>query len=219
MPKFLSLILMIAALAPLAAQEDGAGRGIQLRGFAFAHFEGIDKLELRHEEKPVGELFLPTGQLRGRTPVSARTFSYGVTESDVFRLLGRVALPEVGRDFIVIFAPVENGYRAFAVRADDPNFRGDDTHLFNFTKHRLGIQLGTARRTVPPWENARMRPAFPEDATFYQAMFTYEKDGTYVPFSNTRWPVNSNTKSLLFVFQDAGSDRLMYRAVTELAGP
>jgi hypothetical protein len=175
-------------------------------------------LELRHEEKTVGHLFLPTGQLRERTSVKARALSYGVMEGDKFRSLGRVALPEVGRDFILVFAPVKDGYRAFPVRADDPEFRGDDTFLFNFTEHRLAIQLGSARYRMEPWKNAILHPSFAKDATFYQAMFAYEKDDSLLAFNNTRWPVNPNTKALVFVFHDQASDRLMYRSVTELAG-
>ena len=221
MPKTLSLLFLIAAFQPLCAQESDktTSRGIQLRGFAFALFKGIDTLELRSKDKLVGELFLPTGQLRNRTPVSARQFSVGVTEDDTFRTLGTVTLPDAGKDFIVVFAPTANGYQAFPVRADDPDFRGDDTYLFNFTDHRLGIMLGTAKQAVPPWDRARLRPAFPADATFYQALFTYEKEGSFVPFNNTRWPVNGNIKALLFVFKDPATGRLAYRSVTELAGP
>lgn len=220
MLRILTTILFAAVIAPLDAQEgDGGNRGgIQLRGFAFALFEGIDQLELRNGEQAVGALSLPTGELRNRTRVSAREFSYGITIGEEFRSLGRVALPEAGRDFIVVFAPVRNGYRAFAVRVDDPEFRGDDTYLFNFSRHRLGITLGTARQQVAPGETVRLRPAFPSDATFYQAMFAYERDGTFVPFNNTRWPVNPNTKALVFVFQDPETGRMMYRSVTELAG-
>lgn len=214
-------ILILGTTASLGAQEDQAGegeRGIQLRGLAFSHFEGIDQLELRHEEKSVGALFLPTGQLRERTQVSSRIFSFGITKDGVFRPLGRTALPPEGRDFILVMAPVRNGYKAFPVRADDPNFRGDDTMLFNFTPSKIAILLGDGKFMVAPWGSALLRPSFAKDATFYQAMFAYEKDGSYIPFNNTRWPVNPNTKALVFVFFDQESDRLMYRSVTELAG-
>jgi len=219
-----SLILPILALSltlPLGAQEKPGEnqRGIQIRGFAFSHFESIDKLELRHEEKSVGELFLPTGQLRERTRVSSRVFSYGVTKDGVFRALGNTALPTEGKDFILVMVPVKNGYKAFPVRADDPDFRGDDTFLFNFTKHKIAILLGDAKFMVEPWKNRLLRPSFAKDTTFYQAMFGYEKDGRFIPFNNTRWPINPNTKSIVFVYHDPIADRLMYRSVTELAHP
>jgi len=214
-------ILILAATAPIGAQEEEAeekNRGIQLRGFAFSHFEGIEHLELRNEGKSVGELFLPTGQLRGRSSVSSRTFSYGVTTDGEFRSLGHTALPPEGRDFILVMAPVKHGYKAFPVRADDPNFRGNDTMLFNFTQYKLAILLGEGKFKVNPWGNALLRPSFAKDATFYQAMFAYEIDNHLEVFNNTRWPVNANTKALVFVFHDQANNRLMYRSVTELAG-
>lgn len=213
-------MILLFNTALLGAQEETDGRksAIQLRGFAFAHFEGIDRLELRHEGNTVGELFLPTGHLRARARVSSRIFSYGVTKDGVFRSLGRTALPAEGRDYILVMAPIQNGYKAFPVRADDPDFRGDDTMLFNFTKHKLAILLGDGKFKVDPWANALLRPSFAEGATFYQAMFAFEKNGSVEVFNNTRWPVNANTKALVFVFHDQAKNQLMYRSVTELAG-
>lgn len=215
---FFSFLLLIAA-STVSAQvaEEKPGRGIQIRAFAFALFEDIGKLQLRSEKRVLGELELPTEQLRARTSVSSRAFAFGVEENDSFRILGKVALPDVGSDFILVYAPTKDGYRAFPVRADDPNFRGNDTVVFNFSTHRLGIMLGTAKQTIAPSENSRLRPAFPADATFYQALFTYEKEGKFIPFNNTRWPVNSNTKALLFVSEEPSTGKLAYRSVTELA--
>ena len=215
-----SLLLLIAA-STVSAQDakEKPGRGIQVRAFAFALFEDIAKLQLRTGKRVLGELELPTGQLRARVSVSAHALSFGVEKNDSFRLLGKVVLPEVGSDFILVFAPTKDGYRAFPVRVDDPDFRGNDTVVFNFSTHKLGIMLGTARQTVAPCENSRLRPAFPADATFYQALFTYEKEGKFIPFNNTRWPVNSNTKALLFVFEEPSTGKLAYRSVTELAAP
>jgi hypothetical protein len=145
-------------------ETDGKDNGIQLRGFAFEHFEGIDRLELRHEEKKACELFLPTGQLRNRTPISTRVFSYGVTEAEKFRSLGRVELTEVGRDFILVVVAGKDGYEIYPVRADDPDFRGNDSLVFNLTKYRLEILLGDAQTHLEPWKNSILRPHHAEDA-------------------------------------------------------
>ena len=219
MNKILPALFFIVACLPLAAQDepDKPKRGILIRGFASSLFEDIDKLELRTPERLVGSLELPTGQLREATTVTARTFAYGVTVNEEFRVLGNVALPAAGRNFIIVFAPIETGYHAIAVRSDHPDFRGNDTYLFNFTKRHIGVKLGTAKQLIAPMKNAKMRPAFPEDATFYQAMFAYKKDEKYIPFNNTRWPVNPNIKSLLFVFEDPTTGRLSYRSIIELA--
>ncbi len=211
-------LLAIVSLTPAPGREEGsASGGVQLRAFAFALSGGADELELRREKSVLGTLELSEDQLGERIVVKARQFTCGVLEGENFKPLAAVKLPEKGRDFILVFAPTKTGYRVFPVRADDPEFRGNDTWLFNFSPYKLGIMLGTAKQAVESTKNARLRPAFPEGATFFQALFTYEKNGKYVPFNNTRWPVNSNTKSLLFVYENPENGRLAYRSVIELA--
>lgn len=213
------IVLSLTTLHSLSAQEtvDETQRGIQIRAFAFALFENIDTLEFRQNDRILGELKLPTSQLKQGISIKSREFSIGVTDGDEFRSLGNVKLPETGRDFILVLAPTKSGYRVFPVRTDDPEFRGNDTYVFNFSTRRLGIALGTAKQAVQPLENARLRPAFPSGATYYRVLFAYESDGNYIPFNNSRWPVNSNTKALVFVYEEPSSQRLVYRSVTELA--
>lgn len=216
-------LLALCSISPLGAQESQEksatdSHQIRLRGFAFSHFEGIERLELRHQEKIIGTLDLPTNQLRKHILVSARTFSYGVTTDEVFRPLGHAELPAEGKDFILVVASVKNGYKAFPVRTDDPDFRGNDTLVFNFTKHRLEILLGDTKHQIEPWEKSILRPKLAENVTFYQAMFSYEKDDAFIPFNNTRWPVNHNTRSIVFVSHDDDTGNLIFRSVTDAVG-
>jgi len=220
-----AIITLVAfCSAPLLGAEETKNpsgenpESIRLRGFAFSHFEGIAQLELRHEENTIGTLDLPTGQLRNPIMVSARTFSYGVTTDGVFRPLGKTELPPDGKDFILVVTPDKNGYKAFPIRTDDPDFQGNDAFVFNFTKSRLEIVIGEAKHHVEPLENANLRPKYPENATFYQAMFSYEKDDSFVPFNNSRWPVNNNTRSLVFVSIDEKTKTPIFRSVTEAVG-
>ena len=220
MLKIPALLLLILTTA-LVAQDEGkpAKSGILLRAVAFSHFENFDTVELRHGERTLTQLELPTGQLCARVSVSDRQFTCGIAEGENFRTLGNITLPDHGRDFILVFAPTKSGYSIFPVRADDPDFKGNDTVLFNFTPHLIGVMLGTAKQTVPSLKSARLRPGFPPDAPFYQATLAYEKDGKFIPFNNTRWPVNSALKSLVFVHQDITTGKFAYRGVSELAVP
>jgi hypothetical protein len=212
----LSLLIFPAAHAQEAEKE--SSKGIQIRGFAFEYFGGIVSLELRSEEKILGQLKLPTGQLKQRISVPKRQFKYGVlAANEEFKTMGLVKLPDIGRDFILVFVPTKKGYKVFPLRTDDPEFKGNDAYLFNFSSRFLGILLGTSKQTVKPMETVRLRPSYPDEATFYRALFTYEKEGEFRPFSNTRWPVNQNTKALIFVFENSSTGKVSYRSVTELA--
>lgn len=220
MRKTLALLCLLL-LPQLSAQEEADDKksGIRLRAIAFAHFEDLSKVELRREDRVLTELELPTGQLRPAVTLSARQFVCGVPLAESFRVLGTVTLPEQGRDFILVFAPTPTGYRVFPVRSDDPDFKGNDTLLFNFTPHRIGAMLGSSRQVVASMNSSRLRPGITEDETFYQALFAYEEAGQYIPFNNTRWPVNRQTKALVFVHKDPQTGKFAYRSVTELAAP
>lgn len=220
MHLILAAVLALLIAPFLRAQEPaGASSGIRLRAIAFTHFEEIATVELRRDERILTEIELPTGQLRAPVSITGRQFVAGVPVGDTFRALGTVTLPDQGRDFILVFAPAANGYRIFPVRADDPDFRGNDTLLFNFTPHRVGAQLGSSRQVIDPMKSARLRPGIEDDETFYQALFAYEENGEFIPFNNTRWPVNAATKALVFVHKDPATGDFLYRSVTELVVP
>jgi hypothetical protein len=224
MRKFLILFSFLFATNLVAQEEEIPAKksGIQIRAIAFNLFENIDAVELRREEQILTQLQLPTDQLRISVPVSARQFTCGVAEEKGFRVLGNVILPEIGRNFILVFVPTKTGYRIFPVRSDDPAFKGNDILLFNFTKSTIGVMLGTAKQKIMPLKSAQMSPGIAPEDTFYQALFTYQKDekgGPFIPFNNTNWPVNSNTKHMVFVHQDITTGEFTYRAVTELAAP
>jgi hypothetical protein len=223
MRKFLILLSFLFATNLVAQDEVPAKKsGIQIRAIAFKLFENIDAVELRREEQILTQLQLPTGQLRTSVSVSARQFSCGIAEEKGFRVLGNVILPKIGRNFILVFVPTKTGYRIFPVRSDDPAFKGNDILLFNFTKSTIGVMLGNAKQTIQSLKSAQISPGFAPEDTFYQALFTYQKDekgGPFIPFNNTNWPVNSNTKHMVFIHQDITTGEFTYRSVTELAAP
>jgi len=221
MKILLILILLIpfAGFAPAQEQEPGPNGGIHLRGFAVAYFNGIEKVELRQEERLLVELELATGQLDLGQTVRARQFSFGITKDQVFVPMGKIKLPDVGRKFILVFVPTKDSYRVFPVRADDPDFKGNDALLFNFTPYRIHARLGASKNAIDPGKSGKLRPAYEADATFYRALFGYQvgKD-EIIPFNNTRWPVNGNLKALVFVSMDPKTNTPAYRSVVELAG-
>lgn len=207
-------------VSPAIAQEPTAGsnRGILIRGFAIAHFNGIEKVELRQETKLLLDLRLATGQLDAGQNIKIRQFSFGITKEGVFAPMGQIKLPDVESDFILVFVPTKDNYRVFSVRADDPDFKGNDALLFNFTPYRIHAVLGTKRQAIDSTKSAKLSPSFEADATFFQALFAYEPEqGKIAPFSNTRWPVNGNLKAIVFVSMDAETNRPVYSSVVDLA--
>jgi len=221
--KFFLIPLLLAKITCSLLAQDSASHsnsGIQIRGFAVAYIHGIDKVELRQESRLLLELTLATDQLDVGQSVKVRQFFFGITKGQVFVPMGEIKLPDVGRNFILVFVPTKDSYRVFPVRADDPDFKGNDALLFNFTPYRVHVMLGTNQQTINSAKSAKLRPSYATDATFYRALFACETtEGDIIPFSNTRWPVNENLKALVFVSMDAQTNSPVYRSVVELAGP
>lgn len=214
-------IIFLAALfaTPVFAQEPTKPpKGIQIRPLAVALSGELSTLHLRAGKLDLGQISLETTTLAQRYGVSVRQFAFGLNQPDgSFRSLGMVTLPEAGRDFILVFAPTKESYQVFPIRADDPEFRSDDSILFNFTPFKIRAMLGGSKKQIAPWQNAQIRPQFPKDATFYQATFAYERESEFIPFNNTRWPVNPNLKTLVFVYIHPETERPAYRGVSTLA--
>ena len=212
------LLIRFAGFAPALEQEPGLNGGIHIRGFAVAYFKGIDMVELRQESRLLVKLELATGQLDLGQSVRARQFSYGITKDQVFVPMGTIKLPDTGRNFILVFVPTVDSYRVFPVRADDPEFKGNDALLFNFTPYRIHARIGTSKQAIDPGKSGKLRPAYEAGATFYRALFGYQSENEgIIPFNNTRWPVNDNLKALVFVSMDPRTNTPFYRSVVELA--
>lgn len=213
--RFLIILSLSAILFGQAQAQNGSD--IRLRPIAFSHFENVDELSLRQGERDLGIMTVPTRHLTSETQVRVREFQFGIVKEEVFRPLGKVLLPEQGRDFILVMVPVKSGYRVFPVRADDPDFGGNDVCFFNFTPHVLLVALGETKSKIDPASYRIITPEPKDGSTIYKALFAYVKEGRAIPFNNSRWPVNGKIKSLVFVHWDQENERLTYRSVSLLA--
>ncbi len=188
-------------------------KGISIRTIAPALFDDISEVELRSEDKTLATVEISTGQLREPYSIRPREFDIGITTNETFRKLASVTLPESGRDFILVFLPGKEGYNIIPVTTDSPAFRGNDTMVFNFMDSEIGVALGSARKQVKPKSSAIVTPGIAADETFFIASFFIREGNSFLPFNNTRWPVNTALKNLLFVFPDPESGKPKYKGV------
>lgn len=213
----MALSVLLSSLA-FAQNSAKAPKGIQIRPIAVALSGEMKDLKLRAGERDLGDISLETTVLGNPLGVAVRQFAFGVAQPDgSFRSLGTVKLPEAGSDFILVFSPTEESYQVFPIRVDDAEFRGDDYFLFNFTTFKIRVIAGETTKEVASMENGLLRPMFKKDDKAYVANFAYENDGKMMPFSNTRWLVNPNIKTLVFVYLEPETERPAYRAVSMLA--
>ncbi len=217
--KLISILL--ATTLPLTAQiTESEPKGLTVRTLALGLFESIAKVELRNSEgKPAGELILETQQLRERQKLKTRIFTFGTTVADgkTFRPLGTATIPASGSDFILIFVPVENGYRALPLRSDNPDFKTNSAYLLNLTATPIAVVLGTAKTTLAPGKSTVLQPGYPADAHFYQATFYFSENGSPVPFNNSRWPISKRLRQLVFIHTVPATGTPTFTSVTDLA--
>jgi len=208
------LLIRLAGVAPALEQEPNLNSGILIQGFAVELVNGIEKVELREKDRLLVELELATGQLDAGKSIKAREFSFGITKDKAFVPMGSISLPDSGRNFILVFVPAQDSYRCHVVRADDPEFKGNEALLFNFTPYRIHAELGTDKQAIDSEKSVRLSPGFETDALSYPARFSYEpENGIILPFSNTRWRVNGNLKTIVFVTMAADTNTPAYRSV------
>lgn len=217
--RFFVFILSASLALPVFAKETSEPpKGIHIRALASALSGNLETLNLREAEQDLGEIKLETATLGDRDSVPVRQFTFGLNQPDgSFRSLGMVTLPEAGHDFILVFAPIKDSYQVFPIRTDDPEFRGSDSILFNFTPFKIRAIVGGITKQIASMQHEPLRPIYNKGDTTYQANFAYEKNDKMIPFNNTRWLVNPNLKTLVFIYLNPETQKPAYRAVSTLA--
>ena len=213
MPSLSRISLYLTTLLSGLSQGQNPEQGIQVRTIAPALFEDISEVELRADDTTLISLEISTGQLRTGSSLRIREFDVGIAIGDHFRKLGSVTLPPSGRDFILVFLPTTDAYNILPISADSPSFKPNDSMVFNFMDKEIGVALGTAKAQIKPKSSAIITPGITTDETFFIASFFIRENKTFLPFNNTRWPVNSALKNLLFVFPDPESGDPRYKGV------
>ncbi|MBC7978992.1 MAG: hypothetical protein H7Y36_00335 [Armatimonadetes bacterium] len=153
---------------------------------------------------------MPLDRFSDPIGVTSRVFDYGVPAKE-FVPMGRIVLPDVGKKFVIVFAPTSTGYRVFPVRTDDPDFKADDTIIFNFSPMDVGVELGSAKQVVRSMKIGKLRPAPAVGARFFQATFYQQSPDGPLIFNNTRWPSSDRLRVFAFVFKDPVTGNMTYR--------
>jgi hypothetical protein len=134
--------------------------------------------------------------------------------------LAAVTLPDAGKSFVVLLLPdPKGGYKSEVLRADDPAFKRGDNYFYNHADKTVLGFVGTAKFVLEPGKGHILRPEGAKDGRFYEVGFgVREKDGDK-PLSSSRWPVEPNTRSYIFFFNNSQTKRVDFRAVDEFIEP
>lgn len=210
-----------AATAQQAPAEGGArtaGKaGVKVSWLAARGFgddgKSVAKVGEEWQSKPFA---IPSNSLSEPLALPARKFTLVVKE----RPVTTIALPEEGKDFVVVLAPnTEGKWQSFAIRTDDGVFRPGDVFIHNSTATMVGGKLGRQEFALPGGKGERIRPLADPDKPFIDVAMYYKQGEQTRILSTTRWPLDERTRGYVFFFTDPKTGRIEYRAVDEFVPP
>lgn len=131
-----------------------------------------------------------------------------------YRAVGKVSLPEQGKEFILLLEPAKEMFKVHVVHGRESRFGADCVLFFNASDTMLGASLGSSKIRINPREPVFAKAPTRGDKPFYQVTF-YEPDNSKArPFANTRWPHRDAGRCYVFFYRSE-TGRLTYQAVDE----
>lgn len=151
----------------------------------------------------------------------AREFSLAMPDAKQesgFRPVGKVTLPEQGKDFIILLEPGKGVFKVHVVSGEEPRFGADCVLFFNASDTTLGAGLGGSKVLIKPRVAVFAKPPPRGDKPFYQVTFYQPENSRARPFANTRWPHRDASRCYVFLYRSENG-RLTYQAVDESLVP
>jgi hypothetical protein len=209
-------VALTIALTTLS-QAQSSGKGAKVRFLAERVPAELGEVELAAQEIHSPPFKLPINNLSDPQEAPARAFS--VVPQGKTTSLVDVALPEDGKNFIVMLVPASKGYQAIVIADNDPNFKPGDVYFYNHANKSVLGYVGTAKFTLAPGKGMTLRPKGARAEGFYDVGFgVKEKEGNRA-ISTSRWPVEEQIRSYVFFFVNPSTQRLDFRAVDEFVPP
>ena len=152
---------------------------------------------------------------------AAREFSLAIPDAKKesgYRAVGKVTLPEQGKDFIILLEPAKQEFKVHVVNSRESRFGADSVLFFNASETILGASLGGSKILIKPRVAVFAKPPPRGDKPFYQVTFYQPDNSKARPFANTRWPHRDASRCYVFFYRSE-TGRLAYHAVDESLTP
>lgn len=135
-----------------------------------------------------------------------------------YRSVGKVTLPEQGKDFIILLEPARETYKVHVVDGREARFGEDCLLFFNASDTVLGADLGGSKVLIKQRVAVFAKPPPRGVKPFYQVTFYQPDKSKARPFANTRWPHRDASRCYVFFYRNEAG-RLTYQAVDEVLSP
>ena len=217
MPKFIRFSLLFAFLRFAATLSMAQGSPpLQVRFLAQLAPDGMDQIVMV-AGKLSGEPFaIPTQNLSERQVPPAREF--GLKSVVGSHLLGTVALPDQGHDFVVLLVVGEKaGYTPIVIDSANPAFQVGQVFTYNASSRTILGKVGDNRFMIPSGNSYIIKPDGAVDNRYYNVAFGLRNEADKIGriITTSRWPVTKVKRSYLFFFDQPQKDTVTFRAVDE----
>jgi hypothetical protein len=151
----------------------------------------------------------------------AREFSLAISDTSQesgYRAVGKVLLPDQGKDFILLLEPVKKTFKAHVIHARESRFGKGGLLFFNASDTVLGASLGASKVLIQQRVAVFAKAPPRGEKPYYQVTFYQPDNEKARPFANTRWPHRDSSRCYVFFYRSE-TGRLTYQAVDEHLAP
>jgi hypothetical protein len=204
---------------PLSFGEESAGPGVR----ALLLVPGGPVIKIH---PMAGETVGPVVQIGARGlsesfKPPAREFSLAISDTSQesgYRAVGKVLLPDQGKDFILLLEPVKKTFKAHVIHARESRFGKGGLLFFNASDTVLGASLGASKVLIQQRVAVFAKAPPRGEKPYYQVTFYQPDNEKARPFANTRWPHRDSSRCYVFFYRSE-TGRLTYQAVDEHLAP
>lgn len=215
---FLGTLLSLVPASAVFAQG-GKKEEVAVRYVAQVVPRNLGTLVMAAPEDRVSDPFeLSQNNLSEPLMAPARAFSLRTTEKSIE--LAKIALPEGGRNFIVLLVPAkEGGFEPVIIPDDGQKFKPGDFYLHNVSGKPIMSRVGTTEVVVPNRSGKVVRPKGAREGRFYDVLIGVKEQTGARVISSSRWPLQEQMRTYVFFFNNPKRGDVDFRAVDEFVPP
>jgi len=149
---------------------------------------------------------------------ASRAFSLSLPDNTMksgYRSVAQIALPEHGKDFILLLEPAAEILKVHIVNGKEPRFSANCLLFFNAVDTSLIADLGGSKILLKPRVATFAKPPPRGEKPFYQVTFYRPVNNQVRAFANTRWPHREVAMRSYVFFYRNNSGRVTWHAVDE----
>ncbi|MEM9280795.1 MAG: hypothetical protein AAGA96_03125 [Verrucomicrobiota bacterium] len=199
---------------------------MKVRVVSFPKSLETEEVELLIDKDKTIKVETPSNELSKTYTVPVQKvwrLGYTITGDDgkpTFKILGEAPSPASSSQLLLLVrkgSKMADGFKVIPIDYRPSEFDKGEMLFVNATRVSVAGDVGTQKFGLKPGELKIIEPKADETGRLCQAVLYYAKNGRVEPFFSSKWPVNNNSKSLIFVYQGDKDRKLRLHAVRDFS--